>query len=103
MLVLQYTKAISNDDQTKPMDEFREVFRSGVVFSGDKQKKDAQGRQTAGPIVCRMALRRIAGRCIALQMRNEWVNGLKMLRSVMGVQSCIEIAHNVVMGWINFG
>ena len=100
-LVLQYSLAAANDDQSMLSDDFRAVFRTGVCFAGDKQKKDRMGRQAARPIVCGLALRRVVGRVIATQMRVAWTTGLAMFRSVMGVPAGIEIGHNVVKGWIS--
>jgi hypothetical protein len=95
-LVSKYLQAVLIDDDDRLSDDFRNAFRSGLLHAGDKCKLDGKGRQAARPIVCGLKLRALAGRCAAFQMRDDIALKLAGVRSVMGMESGIEIAYHTV-------
>jgi hypothetical protein len=82
---------------------FANMWRSGLVYAGDKGKLDKQGRQAARPIVVGMALRRITGRVPCAQLKDQISSlFLKYRQLGVAVPAGIEVAWHTVNAMLTY-
>lgn len=79
------------------------AWRSGLLYAGDKQKKDEKGRPVARPIVVGMALRRICGRIPCAQYRSDFAKLFKQIRQYgVAIPAGVDVAYSMVKSTIEW-
>jgi hypothetical protein len=79
-------------------DGFASIWRAGLLHPGDKQKKDAQGRPVARPIVVGLAARRITGRVPVAEMKHFFAKLFAQLRQLgCAIPAGVEIAYHTTV------
>ena len=80
-------------------DGFAAIWRDGLLHPGDKQKKDAQSRPVARPIVVGLAARRITGRVPVAEMKYVFAKLFAQLRQLgCTIPAGVEIAYHAHHG-----
>ena len=78
-------------------DGFAAIWRAGLLHPGDKQKKDAQGRPVARPIVVGLAGRRITGRIPVAELKYFFAQLFAKLRQLgCAIPAGFEIAEHTI-------